>query len=105
MEELQILKFSIRKSRHLIFTEGMSWSDELKEFELAARTAPLGDAEAYGRSLEEAEEESDELEDELDDLRKDLEALEEVLSVELQDDIDVEDQDQDQDIDDFYASF
>src|SRR5271156_2959535 len=47
MEILQILKFSIRKGRRLSFTEGMSWSDELKEFELAARTVPPSDPEAY----------------------------------------------------------
>ena len=61
MEALQILKFSIRKERPLKFTETMSWKEELKEFELLARTAPLGDAEAYGRSLEEHEDDSDDL--------------------------------------------
>jgi len=53
MEALQMLKFSIWKGRPLRFTEGMSWSEELEEFEMIAWTAPLGDAEAYGRSLEE----------------------------------------------------
>lgn len=76
MESLQIMKFSIRKGRSLNFTEGMNWKDELKEFEFAARTEPLGDAEAYGRSLEDPKEDSDDLEDLLDDVEKDLEALE-----------------------------
>ncbi|KAF8814040.1 hypothetical protein BYT27DRAFT_7083026, partial [Phlegmacium glaucopus] len=82
MEALQILKFSIRKGRPLKFTEGMSWSEELKEFELYAQTAPLGDAEAYGRSLEEPEGDSDDLMDALDGLRNDLEVLEQELVVE-----------------------
>jgi hypothetical protein len=76
MEALQILKFSIRKGQSLNFTEGMNWKDELKFFEFAARTEPLGDAEAYGRSLEDPDEDSDDLEDLLDDVEKDLEALE-----------------------------
>ena len=33
----------------------MSWTDELIEFEFAARTVVVGDAEAYGRSLGEPE--------------------------------------------------
>jgi hypothetical protein len=70
MESLQILKFSINKGKSLEFTEGLSWSDEMKEFEKAARRAPLGDAEAYGRTIDTVEEDSDELEDLLDDLVK-----------------------------------
>src|SRR5271154_3496403 len=73
MECLQILKFSIRKSIALTFTEGMSWNDELNEFEMAARTAPIGDAEAYGHSLEDKEEDLDEAEDMIKDLREALE--------------------------------
>jgi len=74
MESLQILKFSIRKGGVLTFTEGMSWNDELIEFEHVARTAPLGDPEAYGRSLEDPEErESDYLEDGVDEPREMLE--------------------------------
>ena len=76
MESLQILKFSIRKGRPLNFTQGMSWSDELKEFEYAAQVAPLGDAEAYRHSLEGHEEDSDELEEMLEELEKQLEELE-----------------------------
>ena len=79
MEILQIMKFSIRKGRPLNFTEGMAWKDELNFFEFAARTEPLGDAEAYGRSLEGPGEDSDEVEDMLDDVEKDLEALENEL--------------------------
>ena len=51
----------------------MSWNDELNEFEMAARTAPIGDAEAYGRSLEDKEEDLDEVEDMIKDLREALE--------------------------------
>ena len=87
MECLQILKFSIRKGVALKFTEGMSWSDELNEFELAARTAPIGDAEAYGRSLENKEEDLDELEDMIKDLS---EALEEEVAEDKDDDDDDE---------------
>jgi hypothetical protein len=77
MESLQMLKYSIRrKGRPLNFTQGMRWKDELIEFEFAARMEPLGDAEAYGRSLKE-DEGPDALEDELDDLEKDLDMLEE----------------------------
>ena len=50
MEALQILKFSIRKGTKdetLKFTD-MTWKEELKEFERLARSAPPGDAEAYG---------------------------------------------------------
>ena len=73
MEALQILKFLINKGKSLEFTEGLSWSDELKEFEQAARRAPLGDAEAYGRTVDMVEEDSDDL-DVLEDLV--LEAIE-----------------------------
>jgi hypothetical protein len=76
MEMLQIMKFSIRKTRPLNFTEGLNWKDELKFFEYASRTEPLGDAEAYGRSLGDPHEDSDDLEDMVDDAEKDFEALE-----------------------------
>jgi hypothetical protein len=95
MEILQILKFSIRKDRSLSFTEGMSWSDELKEFELAARTVPPNDPEAYGRSLEDPGEDSDDLNDAIDDLRKDLEVLEEKLVKDLEDSTDDEEEEDD----------
>ena len=82
MEVLQIMKFSIRKGgceQSLNFTEGLDWKEELNFFEFAARTEPLGDAEAYGRSLEDPGEDSEEVEDMLDDVEKDLEALEDQL--------------------------
>jgi hypothetical protein len=89
MESLQMLKFSIRKGRSLNFTEGMRWSDELKEFEFAARVAPLGDAEAYGHSLDNiGDEDPDDYDDMLDDLEKDLEEMEENVIEELADDDD-----------------
>lgn len=73
MEALQILKFSINKGHSLNFTKGLSWNDELKEFEEAARFEPVGQAEAYQRNLQsgEVEEDSDDLADELEDLVKD----------------------------------
>jgi hAT family C-terminal dimerisation region len=75
MEALQILKFSFRKNgKPLKFTEGLSWSDELKEFEAAARTAPLGDPDAYGRNLDVDHEDSDDMDEVLDDIIKELEA-------------------------------
>ena len=83
MEALQILKFSIRKGRPLKFTEGMAWDEELKEFELNARIAPPGDADAYGRSLDEPDIDSDDLMDEVDGLRNEFDALEQELISEL----------------------
>jgi hypothetical protein len=69
MESLQILKFSIWKGRPISFTQGMLWTDELKNFEYAARVAPLGDDDAYGRSLDIIDEEDhNDLEDILNDL-------------------------------------
>jgi hypothetical protein len=73
MEALQMLKYSIKKGRPLNFTQGMSWTEELKEFEFAARVEPVGDAEAYGRSLEQPEEILSEIEELLDDITKELE--------------------------------
>jgi hypothetical protein len=88
MECLQILKFSIQKGAALKFTEGMAWGDELKEFEAVARTAPIGEAEAFGCSLGVAEEDSD------DD--NDIVALEDELVAEEQT------KPEDEDEDDFY---
>lgn len=68
-----MLKYSIKKGRPLNFTQGMSWTEELKEFEFAARVEPVGDAEAYGRSLEQPEEILSEIEELLDDITKELE--------------------------------
>jgi hypothetical protein len=76
MEALQMLKYSIKKGRPLNFTQGMSWTEELKEFEFAAQVEPVGDAEAYGRSLEQPEENLSEIEELLDDIMKELEELE-----------------------------
>jgi hypothetical protein len=63
----------------LNFTQGMHWAEELMEFELAARTEPVGDAEAYGHSLVEPEMDQDVIDEYLEDLQKDLEALEQQL--------------------------
>ena len=79
MESLQMMKYSIWKGRPLNFTQGMQWNNELIEFEFAAKMEPIGDAEAYGHSLNDDEVESDAMEDDLDDLEKDLEALKQQL--------------------------
>jgi hypothetical protein len=79
MEALQMLKYSIKKGQPLNFTQGMRWTDELTEFEFAARTEPVGDAEAYGCSLGEPEMDLDGIDEDLEDLQKDLEALEQQL--------------------------
>jgi hypothetical protein len=76
MEALQMLKYSIKKGRPLNFTQGISWTEELREFEFAAQVEPVGDAEAYGHSLEQPEENLSEIEELLDDIMKDLEELE-----------------------------
>jgi hypothetical protein len=76
MEALQMLKYSIKKERPLNFTQGMSWTEELKEFEFAVQVEPVGDAEAYGWSLEQPEENMSEIEELLDDIMKELEELE-----------------------------
>jgi hAT family C-terminal dimerisation region len=80
MGALQMLKYSIKKGHLLNFTQGMHWTDELTEFEFAARTEPVGDAEAYGHSLGEPEMDLDVIDEDLEDLQKDLEALEQLLS-------------------------
>jgi hypothetical protein len=82
MESLQMMKYSIRKGRPLNFTQGMRWNDELIEFEFAARMEPVGDAEAYGRSLkddDDIDEDSDAIMMEHDDVEKGLEELEQQL--------------------------
>ena len=62
MEALQILKYSVRKGRSLNFTEGMSWDEELKEFEYLARTYPSEDLDTFGKNLNVAHQDEDELE-------------------------------------------
>ena len=78
------------------FTEGMSWKDELREFERMALTVPLGDSEAYGHSLEDPDKDSDALEDVLDEMRKDLEE-------ELMNELDSADEDDEYEEDDIYV--
>ena len=73
MEALQILKFSINKGWSLDFTKGLSWEDELKEFEKEAWMAPFGGAEAYGRTIDMVGEDSDEMDDVLNDSVKESE--------------------------------
>jgi hAT family C-terminal dimerisation region len=68
MEQLQILKFSIKKGRPLNFTAGMNWKDELQTFEYLACTDPAGEPESYRRSLEVSDGDSDEMEDLLEDI-------------------------------------
>jgi hypothetical protein len=84
MEALQILKFSIRKE-NLKFSD-MTWKEELETFELLARSAPPGDAEAYGRSLDNDDEvvDSDNMMDELDEQETNTEVLGEQLMKELE---------------------
>ena len=73
----------------------MSWSEELKEFELVAWAAPLGDAEAYGQSLEDLEVDSDDLDDAIKDLVNELgDLIGESEDSEIQENIDVEDEDE-----------
>jgi hypothetical protein len=96
MEALQMLKYSIKKGRPLNFTQGIRWTDELTEFEFAARTEPVDDAEAYGHSLGEPEMDLDVIDEDLEDLQKDLEALEQKL---LSGSDDKEDEDEDEEED------
>ena len=79
MESLQLMKCSIWKGRSLSFTEGLSWSEELKEFEHAAWAAPTGDPEGYRRSLDDKAEDSDEMEEVLTDLQMDIQAVENAI--------------------------
>ena len=83
MEALQILKFAIQKEAPLKFSD-MTWKEELKEFERLARSAPPGDAEAYGRNLEEDKGDSDGI-SELDEEEINLEVLGEQIPPELGD--------------------
>jgi hypothetical protein len=62
MEALQILKYSFHKGQPLNFTEGMSWDEELKEFEYIARTAPSEDPDTFGRNLSVSGHNEDEIE-------------------------------------------
>ena len=79
------------------FTQGMRWTDELTEFEFAARTAPVGDAEAYKRSLGEPEVDSDAIDEDLEDMQKDLEALEQQhLSSDEEEEEEEEEEDEDE---------
>jgi hypothetical protein len=101
MEALQILKFSIRKETPLKFSD-MSWKEELKEFELLARSAPPGDAEAYGRSLDNDEVvDSDNMTDELDEQETNTEVLGEQLMQELENNENRE-EDEDDEAEDIY---
>ncbi len=70
MEALQLLKYSIHKGPSLNFTEGMSWVEELKEFEYSARTEPSEDPDTYARNLGATELDEDEMEELLGDLTK-----------------------------------
>jgi hypothetical protein len=70
MEALQILKYSIRKGPSLSFTEGMSWADELREFEYMAGRAKSEDPDTYGRNLNAAELNDDELEQLIEEIIK-----------------------------------
>jgi hypothetical protein len=79
----------------------MSWKDELKEFELAARTAPPSDPEAYGRSLEDPGEDSDDLKDAIDEVEKNLKVLEGELVKNWEDNTEDEDDEDDEDEDEF----
>ena len=92
MEALQMLKFSIRKESPLKFSD-MTWKEELKEFERLAQSAPPGDAEAYGRNLDEDKGDSDN-QSELDEQESNLEVLSEQIP-ELQDNGDGEDNNDD----------
>ena len=89
MEALQILKFSIQKdskdSESCLKFSDMTWKEELMEFERLARSAPPGDAEAYGRNLEEENDDSDNISD-LDEREINSEVLGEQTTPELNDD-------------------
>ena len=75
----------------------MHWAEELTEFEFAARTAPVGDAEAYGRSLGEPEVDLDAIDEDLEDMQKDLEALEQQhLSSDEEEEEEDEEEDEDE---------
>ena len=86
MEALQILKFSVQKGKKdspLKFTD-MTWKEELTEFERLARSAPPGDAEAYGRNLEEDKGDTDNI-SEQDEEEINSEVIGEQITPELRD--------------------
>ena len=62
MEALQILKYSVCKGHSLNFTEGMSWDEELQEFEYLARTAPSEDPDTFSKNMNVAHHDEDKLE-------------------------------------------
>ena len=72
-----MLKYTIRKGPSLNFTEGMSWDEELKDFEYMARTALSEDPDTYGCNLGAAELDDDELEEIIADMVKETEVAEE----------------------------
>jgi hypothetical protein len=59
MEKLQMLKFSIRKEEDLNFTDGLQWTEELKELERLQKDAAPSDPLAYQRSLQVIEDDGD----------------------------------------------
>ncbi|KAK2466526.1 hypothetical protein APHAL10511_002168 [Amanita phalloides] len=73
MEALQLLKFTIRKGPSLSFTDGLSWDDEVREFEYMARTAQPEDADSYGRNLRQAGQDEDELDNIIEEVTKAME--------------------------------
>jgi len=96
IEALQMLKYSIIKGWPLNFTQGMCWAEECTEFEFAARTEPVGDAEVYGHSLGEPEMDQDVIDEDLEDLQKDLEALEQQLLGGSDDDVEEEEEEEEE---------
>jgi hypothetical protein len=78
MEALQILKFSICKGPSLSFTEGLSWDDEIREFEYMARTAQSEDPDTYGRNLKQAGQDEDKLEQIVEEVTRAMEEKEEI---------------------------
>lgn len=96
MEKLQMLKYAIRGGQHLNFTKGLKWSDELKEFEYAAKEAAVGEAGSYGTSLRAAansrdeDDWEDEMDDNLDELEQEMQMLEMIEEEEEEEDDDDE---------------
>ena len=62
-----------------MFTEELRWSEELKEFEHAAQTAPTGDSAEYRQGLDDKAEDSDDMEEALTDLQMDIQAVENAI--------------------------
>jgi len=75
MEALQLLKFSIRKGPVLNFTEGLSWTEELKEFEYMAWTAPSEDPDTYNRNLAVKDLDDDKLDEIIEDMTRDIQGI------------------------------